>query len=277
MQSRAPMDFSEHFIEFGWVKFQLNDVNLIYKLRTDIIEHLKEKQNFLLPALEEYHDFVNNDEEHTKYQVIITEFYREKSYSTQLLKSNINHFYELIGKDLHQQTKPYLRIARPNKYNDNIGYHRDTWYGGMPYELSVLIPLTDMDENNTLSFIPKSHIAKESDYLVEKHESTEVTIGSEKHLLGFPYAPKILTQDIQDQLVPIPLKVGEGIIFNFAMMHGQVVNLSHTTRFSTDIRVVSSFAPIQWERNVSKEMYKPLTKSPVNMQAEMYYKNNAEK
>ncbi len=40
----------------------------------------------------------------------------------------------------------YLRIARPGIQSDNIGYHKDTWYGGHPAEVTAWIPLVDVDE-----------------------------------------------------------------------------------------------------------------------------------
>ena len=60
---------------------------------------------------------------------------------------------EFTGIDIHIQKNPFLRIARPNKIEDNIGFHRDTLYGQSQFEVSVHVPLVNLDK----SFMLKVH------------------------------------------------------------------------------------------------------------------------
>ena len=96
------------------------------------------------------------------------------------------------------QTNPYLRIARPNKKVDNIGYHRDTFYGGNPFELSVFVPFVDLDARGTLNLLTGSHILPESQFPTTKIENPDPAVrkGTAKHQLGFAYAPKVMNKEI---------------------------------------------------------------------------------
>ncbi len=62
--------------------------------------------------------------------------------------------------------------------------------------------------------------------------------------------------------------------FSLSLVHGQVVNRSPVTRFSADVRVVNSFAPIDWERNEATGISsaEPL---PSTEAAQTYFRRNA--
>ncbi len=165
-----------------------------------------------------------------------------------------------------------LRIARPGKPQDNIGIHRDTLYGCTPYEISVVIPLTDTDEQSALHVIDNSHVAPESDYLYEE-EDTDVVKNSDKHNLGFVYLKKKLSPDLKTH--PVPMKVGQALAFPLSLVHGQEVNNGKTPRFSVDIRLVNSLANIEWSRTVHKDYWERLCECPVTSQARKYYEANA--
>ena len=55
-------------------------------------------------------------------------------------------------KDLKALKKPFLRIARPFKIEDNIGLHKDTIYGQSPYEMSIHVPLMSLGNKSCLKF-----------------------------------------------------------------------------------------------------------------------------
>jgi hypothetical protein len=157
----------------------------------------------------------------------------------------------LIGDDVLLQAKPYLRVARPGIESDNIGLHRDTWYGARREELSISIALTDQDESSALRIAPGSH--RDEDEELETVPS-EIEKGSVKHRMGFPYAPKRLK--IEKDTIPVPLKVGQALVFSIAALHGQVVNASQGTRFTVDARIAP--ASICGREHTAGEYYERL-------------------
>ena len=185
----------------------------------------------------------------------------------EVICSNLRYFQSMIGMDLHIQSKPYLRVVRPGIAADNIGLHRDTWYGDSAYEVSVWIPLTDTDEGSALRVAPGSHLWPESKYPIEP-VATDVVQGSEDHAKGFPYAPKRFVGDIATK--PIPMRVGQILIFPVSLLHGTVENKSDKVRVSVDCRVANSLAPIRMSRSRDAEYYKPLCVSPITELAKRY-------
>lgn len=186
-----------------------------------------------------------------------------------LIEANLPYFRSLLGADIHIQQKPFLRISRPGQPGDNIGLHRDTWYGDTPHEISVWIPLTDTDEGNALRVAPGSHLWSEAAHPVERFSGI-VAKGSTKHDLGFIYGdPKRLANPALT--IPLPARVGQMIVFSLALLHGQEVNTSTRTRFSMDVRLTNSLAPVKFSRSRNEHYYEELCVSPVTQAARLYY------
>ena len=186
-----------------------------------------------------------------------------------IIQLEMRKFRDLIGSDLHIQAKPFLRISRPGVVDDNIGMHRDTWYGDTPHEISVWIPFTDTDEGNALRVAPGSHLWSEAAHPVERFQG-KVNKGSVKHSLGFIHGdPKRLVSE--PALTALPVRAGQMIVFSLALLHGVDVNRSERTRVSMDVRLANSLAPVQFSRSRDANYYEQLCVTPVTAAARAYY------
>ncbi len=164
---------------------------------------------------------------------------------------------------------------RPGKAQDAAPLHRDTYYGASPFEVSVVVPFTEMEPGAAIRVISGSHTAPDSAYPYTQAVSPDVQIRSPKHELGYPYAPRLLAPALMDSAEPVPLSVGRALIFPLQLVHGGDTNTSQRTRFSTDIRLANSLAPVQWSRGVREEYFVPLCTSVVTRSAEAYLAANA--
>lgn len=190
-------------------------------------------------------------------------------WAKRVLRAEMTYFRTFIGGDLHVQRKPFLRISRPGVEDDNIGLHRDTWYGDTPYEISVWIPFTDTDEFNALRVAPGSHLWSEEAHPVERIAG-KVEKGSLKHSLGFIHGqPKRMASAVD--AFPLPVRVGTMIVFSLALLHGVEVNRSTRTRISMDIRLTNSLAPVKFSRSRDDNYYEPLATTQVTEAARKYY------
>ncbi len=158
-------------------------------------------------------------------------------------------------KDIIYQKEPYLRIARTDHPEDNIGIHRDTHYGATENEWVVWVPLTDSISGGELRILPCSHREPEEAYPWTQSNDPAVEKGSEKHWLGFRYAPKKMSKEVEDSCVRVPCFFGEAILFNCACVHGQIVNKAPWTRFSVDIRIADKNSDIQRNRGLHGDIY----------------------
>lgn len=268
-------------IEFernGWliVDFGNEAKEILERTHERLLSRLRERWIPEIDRLENYHRHIDDDDQHTEIQHDLTKLLQNESIGLNLVRAEIDFLRDLVGPDLHVQKYPYLRIARPEKMQDNIGFHRDTHYGGTPYELSVHIPFTDAGKDGSLGVLTGSHILPERAFPTTQRPSSNVEKGSRKHQLGFLYAPKELEPVVRGAVEPVHTRPGQMLIFSLSLIHGQEVNLGDLTRFSSDLRVVNSLAPIQWERNVHQDYYVRLCESAVTAQARRYYSAETE-
>src|SRR3990167_2322173 len=152
---------ASHFFEKGWAVIDMVDPSPIYEAR----ELLKQELASILGRtieLENYHEVALDDAQHTETQVKLTQFFRDKKLGRKVIEAQKDIFRGIIGLDLLVQAFPYLRMTRPNKPQDNIGYHRDTFYGGSPFEVSVLVPFVNLESKSGLSVMSGSQTAPES-------------------------------------------------------------------------------------------------------------------
>jgi len=266
------------FVERGWLVLPLSNEAraIVEEGRELLLRVLRESVSPSLYSIEEYHRNVEDDARHIELQDLLSKEFQKARVANRIIRADLPIWQSLLGLDLHIQKFPYLRIARPGKAQDNIGIHRDTHYGATPYEVSVSLAFTDNGTSGALGVISGSHIGSEADFPITQTQSADVTKGSVKHRLGFLYAPKQMSAEVRSRVVPVPVRPGEALAFSLSLIHGQEINSSAVTRFATDIRLVNSFAPIQWERTVHADYYEPLAESPVAQQARRYYAANRE-
>ena len=259
----------------GWCVLTLADRDPVDKAATLLEGQLRSELNDSRATLADYHrHFKGSEEDHIRIQHKMTVFLRSQKLAREIISANLDSFQSIVAIDLDIQREPYLRITRPDCPQDNIGYHRDTFYGGSPYEVSVLIPFVDVASEGSLLVLPGSHTAAESEFPTEKTVSADVQKGSVKHSLGFLYAPKIIAPDFPalSAMHPVPLKKGQVLMFSLSTLHGSVVNKSTATRWSTDVRLKNALAPV--DLSSRSTYYEPLCLSAVTEQAVLYLQAN---
>lgn len=261
-------ELKHHFYEHGWMLVKLPNPDPVYAARTALLTELRRLTSNEKITLEEYHRFIEDDSTHTDLQFQLTQLFWNQRWSTKIISAQLNFFQAFLGQDINIQSKPHLRITRPRKPQDNIGYHRDTYYGCSPFELSVLVPYVDVPTESSLSVLSGSHIRPESDFPTTQIENPQVNKGSVRHQLGFLYAPKIIDPSRTVNMQPVPLALGEALIFSLATVHGSIENRGQVSRWSSDIRVVNTLAPLN--PSLKPGYYEKLSSSVVTDLANLY-------
>lgn len=265
----------EALFERGWLSIDLPDPSPVFAVRDLLLARLRAESLPDLASLEEYHVLAADDEQHVAFLHGLATYYWERDLGRTIIAANIEFFRRLVGADLHIQRYPYLRAVRPSRTGDAAPLHRDTYYGASPYEVSVWVPFTDVEETNAMRVVSGSHLEPDREYPFEQRQSEDVKIHSPKHELGFPYAPKLLDATLLERAEPVPLRVGQALIFGLSLVHGGGVNAGTQTRFSTDIRVANSLAAVSWSRGVHEDYFVPLCSSAVTRAARLYQVANA--
>ncbi|MFD1628223.1 hypothetical protein [Azospirillum griseum] len=262
------------FVKNGWVLVTLPDPSVVHETRTALTAEVDRILGHSVTRLEDYHRFVESDDDNIRIQQALSDFYWASGFARRIVAAQRAFLSGFIGADLLAQTYPYLRIARPGKPRDNLGFHRDTHHGSSPFEVSMFVPFTDLDESSAFRVLSGSHADPESDYPFEQVSDPIITRGSALHKLGFPYAPKILRPEVALRSEPVPMRVGQALFMSLGLVHGQEVNAGTTTRISSDIRIVNGLAPVSTTRGVRDDYFTSLWESPSSRAARMYTTNN---
>ena len=225
----------------------------VINLKGEAMHRLRGRMWALLGDLESYAP----EGDITKAQVEASKKLHAMPEWRELLRDNAETLKAVVGEELLYQREPYLRIARPGRREDQVGIHRDTHYGTSEYEWVLWVALTDATDGAELRILPGSHLKPDSAYPWTQEPSEDCTKGSDKHWLGFRYAPKRMSAEVEAATVPVPCKVGQAILFNCNAVHGQIANAATWTRMSIDIRVVDARARIKLDRGVHGDLYEP--------------------
>ena len=71
---------------------------------------------------------------------------------------------------------------------------------------------------------------------------------------------------------PVPMRVGQLLIFSLSLVHGSAQNTGKTTRWSSDVRVVNALAEV--DLSARPDYYEPLCRSAVSSGAQAYFDAN---
>jgi hypothetical protein len=269
-------DLETTLAERGWLAIELPDPRPVFTVRDQLLARLREESFPELASLDEYHLHATEEQAHIGALHKLSQYYWENRLGHTIITANLPLFRRLVGNDLHVQGSPYLRAVRPNIPKDAAPIHRDTYYGASAYEVSVFVPFTEIEKTGAMRVVSGSHLEPDSAYPFEQHQSPDVIIRSPKHQLGFPYAPKLLEASLMERAEPVPLQVGQALIFGLSLVHGGGINTGARTRFSSDIRVVNSLAPVALSRGVNKDYFVPLCSTAISRTARSYQAANQE-
>ena len=130
---------------------------------------------------------------------------------------------KILGPDLLIQNKLNISIQLPGDKSAILKPHSDCWSGDSPFQINLWIPLTDAYETNSMFIFDYRESA---DILKKIHSEQEVYI---EELIQPRHFQKI--------------NVGQILLFNPALIHGNVLNQTKQTRVSLNIRFKSLFTP----------------------------------
>ena len=136
------------------------------------------------------------------------------------------------------------------------------------------IPFSNVKKFGSLSFISSSHNWPDSQLKALHTKSDRILKNSTLHKLGFPYSPQKISDDILKNAKPIHIKFGEAIMFSLSLIHGQEKNMSFSTRFQSDIRLVNSLAVFEKNRSSESEYYEELINTAITINAKKFIKIN---
>ena len=154
----------------------------------------------------------------------------------------------LPGEKLLFESVVFLRAVRPitaSNTAENPDFHRESMYSDHSHTkhvLNVWCPIKNVDERNTLKYVPKSHLIEDEDLTVEYNERAtgKVEKYSAGHNFGFLWRPKSIKRGVDlDRAVGMPFSEDSYAIFSSMLVHGGGDNHSNGIRFALGFGIIA--------------------------------------
>lgn len=138
----------------------------------------------------------------------------------------------ILGTDILIQSKINLSIQMPKDKSSKLSIHSDSWSADSPFQINLWIPLTPAFDTNSM-------------FVFSKYESLKIIKKLKNNKsVNFNNIEKKIKKNYF-----VKTNFGEFIIFNPALLHGNVENKTNSTRVSLNIRLKSMFSPEPSNRN----------------------------
>ena len=189
--------------------------------------------------LENYHNYVNNDEDHYKVVNRTRSLVESKNHTS--VQRYIKIIEGLTGLTLsnkiphiNQEAHFIIRINRPNS-NDYNPPHKDIYevtdnFNTTLKMLNCWIPIAGVNEKSSLPIVPQSHLLNE-DEILRAFEGANIG--------GRNYRVRIIKSwDNQSQLFRADVKESQILIFSSYLIHGLATNFNNNiTRVALELRL----------------------------------------
>ena len=172
--------------------------------------------------LSELHKLVNSDKINNIRLKCFHELNSKVKWENILKKICLKEIKEIIGPDILVQSKLNLSIQLPNDKSSILNEHSDIWSADTPFQINLWIPLTNAFKTNSMFILDREYSLDTFKKIVKQKKYKSIK-------------PKIT------EFINIPF--GKVLIFNPALLHGNVYNKTNKTRVSLNIRFKSLFSP----------------------------------
>lgn len=185
-------------------------------------------------TLENYHLYVD-DELHLKIAKSIQSGWNVSQFPIEIEQIN-KRISAIIGIDVSTEAKHvdlnnfFLRIVRPQNFQDNNPPHRDVWLDRLRDAVNIYVPICGSNSQSSLGLIPGSHLLKESD--IERTVEGAILNGT-----SYTVPCVISVKGEQPRLLRPDPKENQVMLFSPYLVHGGGYNFNkNITRMSLEVR-----------------------------------------
>lgn len=184
--------------------------------------------------LENYHLYVD-DETHLKVAKLIQSGWNISHFPIEMNKVN-QRISEIIGLSVSTKAKHvdmnnfFLRIVRPQNFQDNNPPHRDVWLDRLRDAVNIYAPICGSNSHSSLGLVPGSHLFKESE--IERTVDGAILNGT-----SYTVPCVISIKDEMPKLLRPNPEENQVMLFSPYLVHGGGYNFNkNTTRMSLEVR-----------------------------------------
>ena len=223
-------------MDSGYKIINKNGNKTLLNLKDKIVSQIKNSHPNFNGDLSNLHKFVDQDKINTL-RLKIFNFLNNKINWTKIIHNIcFDDLARELGIDMLIQSKINLSIQMPNDETSVLSAHSDCWSSDSPFQINLWIPLTNAFDTNSM-------------FMWNFNETLSLMkkIGKDKM---YSLSPEKLKSK-KSQFIKI--EFGEILLFNPALIHGNVVNKTKNTRVSLNVRIKSLFSPEPTIQNADRK------------------------
>ncbi len=243
--SKKEKIISNKFEKNGYIIFDIKQKKILSEVENVIVRYLKRHLKIsktnpkkLLDNFHKHYPQKNLNKIRLKILTLINKSETIKRLYYQASKSMLDI---IVGNELVMQKKINLSIQMPQDDSSLLALHSDIWSGDSPYEVVIWLPLVNCYKTKSM------YILKSSKY--KKFEKRFKSLSKKNS--------ETIFNQIKKDIIWLKIKKGQGLIFNQALPHGNIVNKEAETRWSLNCRFKSLFSPYG-DKKIA-EFFKPIT------------------
>tara|TARA_B100001540_G_scaffold315256_1_gene342061 strand:+ start:1593 stop:2441 length:849 start_codon:yes stop_codon:yes gene_type:complete len=226
------------FKKKGFLIQKFKDKNFLTNIKKIVKKHFTKSTDFYCKMdTEKFRKIALKCQKEISKSKIQEKFFNsEKKFLKKLCKNDEVWFESVV----------FLRVVRPmsiSKTKEELDFHRETFYNPYQYagkSINLWFPIMNVNEKNTLRYIPGSHMINDKKILrrrvsmTKKRKKTNLTKRfSAGHKLGFIYHPMKIVKgiDIKKQKKMI-IPENHYSVFSSSLVHGNGTNYTKKIRFA---------------------------------------------
>jgi sporadic carbohydrate cluster 2OG-Fe(II) oxygenase len=221
----------ESFLEKGYHIFDLENLELLVKIKEQIFSWAQEFLNFSDVSID---DFFNNASKFIEIEKLnslrvhlINNLSKDENIKRTIYLLSKTNLEQIVGNELCMQRAINLSIQLPNDDSSVLPLHTDVWSGNSPYEVVFWLPLVDCFKTKSM-------------YLLPYTDSMEVFSNFNKYK---DIDAEELFKAVEDKLVWLDVPFEKGVIFSHSILHGNIVNEEKYARWTFNTRFKSMLSP----------------------------------
>ncbi len=242
------LSLSADFLNSGFIVRDVESQKILESISDDISQisenwlsnNTLENNTF---GLSNSHEFVPNGQLNDLRLTIFAEINKYADIRQRYFSLARQTLSSLVGNELAMQNKVNVSIQQPNDESSVLPMHSDIWTGDSPFQVVLWVPLTDASKSNSMFFLPPN----------ESREARQRVAAGEFNSMDQ------IEFEYQSQLISMDVSYGKVLIFDSSCLHGNVLNVTKTARWSMNCRFTGLLTPFTNPERRLGTYYLPIT------------------
>ena len=213
------------FLKNGYIKFKIKK-KIIDFLRKKIIFYTKEISGLKKINLEKFHEYYEIEKLNNLRIKLYDKINSDKNFNKKIFESTSEYIDLMVGSELCKGNLN-LSIQYPHDKTSVLSMHTDFFSGESIFQVNLWLPFVNVKKTSSMFIINPE---KSINLLKKIKESKKFTMSN-------------IFKDNKKYIKWLNIRFGEAMLFTPNCLHGNVMNIEKTTRWSINVRFKNLYSP----------------------------------